>query len=664
MYSNTSPAPLQHHIPHIDGLRAIAILSVVLYHVGFQQLSGGYVGVDVFFVISGFLIINQINNALQNKTFTFKDFWARRVLRILPPYLLVIFTCIAIAPLILIMPDEYSAFSTEVFYSSFMFINHLLLSQQGYFDTDASSKILLHLWSLSVEEQFYLLIPILLFITWRLPRAVLLAIITAFIAISFFASVIYTNSGGKNFAFYVTALRAWEFLIGGMIMTCIPHLRKLSNTLLECIAWLSLFAILLPVFVYTHDTAFPGYTALLPVLGAAGIIATGIVNSNLVVARILSNKTAVYIGLVSYAWYLWHWPLLAFARIYALNGINYFQGLGLILIAFGLAVLTRKFIEIPVVNWRKKHADKMGWNTVIVGCLLCFLTALASIHLIPAGEKRLINNTALLPGQPQELGNCQIKSGTTTLENCIQNRPAGILIGDSHAISAAKPLSDYANRNGSALVGAIAAGCVSIMPLKVYSYDPDMDQHCRSIRDRTKILFQEGFSPSYAVLFSRWNLYNNSDLFGISALDETSRSKDPKPLFIQKTKEFFSELKSNGVKKILVIAPVPTFKHSIPKCVVRADHYHWDRDKECSATTQDVTEERRKSIEWLTKAITEYGDPNVRLLDPFNLFCDSGYCRPYFKETVYFIDTNHPSYKGMEKIISSYPGEFKWVVSH
>src|SRR4051812_35442303 len=149
-----SSARLTAYRPFIDGLRAVSILAVVLYHVGVPGVSGGYVGVDVFFVISGFLIISQIFGALERGSFSFGEFWARRVLRILPPYLLVLVFCMAVAPFVLVMPDEFRQFGREVNRAAAMVINHLFLMQQSYFDTVADTKILLHLWSLAVEEQF------------------------------------------------------------------------------------------------------------------------------------------------------------------------------------------------------------------------------------------------------------------------------------------------------------------------------------------------------------------------------------------------------------------------------------------------------------------------------------------------------------------------------
>src|SRR6186713_2906638 len=147
--------------PFIDGLRAVSILVVVLYHVGIPGIEGGYVGVDVFFVISGFLIISQIVAGMHRGTFSFSEFWARRALRILPPYLLVLAVTAALARFVLVMPDEFRAFSREARDAALMIVNHLYLSQQGYFDTGSDSKVLLHLWSLAVEEQFYLVAPCL-----------------------------------------------------------------------------------------------------------------------------------------------------------------------------------------------------------------------------------------------------------------------------------------------------------------------------------------------------------------------------------------------------------------------------------------------------------------------------------------------------------------------
>lgn len=193
----------------VDGLRAIAVTSVVAYHVGVPGVTGGFVGVDIFFVISGFLIINQIVAALQSGTFSFSEFWSRRALRILPPYLLVIASSAAAAAYVLVTPSEFEAFGKQALFSAVMVVNHLFLEQQGYFDAASNKKILLHLWSLAVEEQFYLFAPMILAALWwlRLSRTTLAIVGAALATASLVGCINWTPTGSsgidKNYAFFL-----------------------------------------------------------------------------------------------------------------------------------------------------------------------------------------------------------------------------------------------------------------------------------------------------------------------------------------------------------------------------------------------------------------------------------------------------------------------------
>jgi peptidoglycan/LPS O-acetylase OafA/YrhL len=297
--------------PYIDGLRAVAVLSVVLYHVGLPFVPGGFVGVDIFFVISGFLIINQIRAGIASGRFSFADFWARRVVRILPPYLLVVAASVVAAPFILVFADEYRQFGTEVAYSGAMASNFLYLGQEGYFNPARDTKVLLHLWSLAVEEQFYLLAPIIMVLIWKLPTKLRNILIAALLAMSFVGCIYWTSLGGdRNYSFYLAPMRAWEFIIGGLVASLASYVERLPSGIGRSLPIAGLTLIVFSVVMFTTEIPFPSYNAALPVFGAVLVIAGCISAPDVAAARALSMRPIVFIGLVSYAWYLWHWPLL------------------------------------------------------------------------------------------------------------------------------------------------------------------------------------------------------------------------------------------------------------------------------------------------------------------------------------------------------------------
>lgn len=308
--------------PFVDGLRAIAILSVVAGHLDLPGVSGGFVGVDVFFVISGYLIINQIAADIRNGRFSLWDFWARRALRILPAFLLVVSACLVLAVVVLVQ-YEYRDFANSFFFATIMQANHYFLAKQNYFENIAYAKPLLHMWSLSVEEQFYIVAPLALIglAAWtsRHSSAVAtrmwIAITAGLLVVSFVLCVALTRDR-HNIAFYIMPARGWELLLGGIVPVCVATVRGWPGRATTALAFAGVAAIAVAVGGFGPETAYPSYRAACPALGAMLIIVSGLADPRNVVARTLATAPFVAIGLVSYSWYLWHWPLLSFLRLF------------------------------------------------------------------------------------------------------------------------------------------------------------------------------------------------------------------------------------------------------------------------------------------------------------------------------------------------------------
>ena len=299
--------------PDIDGLRAIAVLSVVGYHYFAGIVPGGFIGVDVFFVISGFLISTIILGNLDNNRFSYFEFYARRIKRIFPALLLVLLSSMAFGWYVL-FPDEHSQLGKHVAGGAGFVSNFVLWSEAGYFDRAAEIKPLLHLWSLGIEEQFYILWPLLLGIVWRRKLSFLL--IAFLVAALSFVINIYWIGRDPAALFFSPFSRVWELMVGGLLAYVFlfrcdkPHC---SNRLLPLFAPIGLVLIVCSVLWFNKNTPFPGWWALVPTIGSALVIAghpTGWLNQ-----FFLSHPIMVWIGLISYPLYLWHWPLLAYARI-------------------------------------------------------------------------------------------------------------------------------------------------------------------------------------------------------------------------------------------------------------------------------------------------------------------------------------------------------------
>lgn len=318
----------------IDGLRAVAVLSVVGFHAFPDWVRGGFIGVDIFFVISGYLISTIIMSGLARNDFSFADFYSRRVRRIFPALLTVLGACLFIGWFVL-FSDEYMQLGKHIFGGAGFISNFILWRESNYFDNTAYTKPLLHLWSLGVEEQFYLVWPLVLWLAWK--RRVNLAVLTiAIIAISF-ALDVYETGANRVVAFYFPQTRFWELMVGSLLAYLTLYKRDISaNFRTKIVAtpgrdsivgkmlhmgdawgriasWTGASLLAIGLATITREGAFPGWWALLPTLGAALLISAG--REPWLNRVVLSNRLAVWIGLISFPLYLWHWPLLSFSRI-------------------------------------------------------------------------------------------------------------------------------------------------------------------------------------------------------------------------------------------------------------------------------------------------------------------------------------------------------------
>lgn len=666
------PASLTAYRPFIDGLRAVSILSVVAYHAGIPGVTGGYVGVDVFFVISGFLIISQIVEALQRRTFSFGEFWSRRALRILPPYFLVMAFAIAAAPLVLAMPDEFQEFGKEVGHAAVMAINHLFLIQQGYFDGASDTKVLLHFWSLAVEEQFYLVAPLLLAAIWwlrgKLDWPALLNWIAAVVFVASLAGcVLLTGAeGDRNYAFYLSALRAWEFVAGGAIGFLLPAAIRWGNRANAWVAAAGLVAILASVFAYGVDTPYPSWRAMVPVFGAAALILAGLANSNAAAIRLLATPPMVWIGLVSYSWYLWHWPLLALARIRDFGERDFPRDLAICLVSLALAAATFYLLERPIRLWRQKRGKALGWRPVFAGVACCAAVATAGLLSFDAAHKRLeaAIGPEYLPVKASETEYCDLRWASP--QDCIHmayNRPIGLLVGDSQAMSGRNRVAALAATNGGLLASAASPGCMTIDGVTIFMPDAAMAAECTTLgKTVVPALARGDIKPTYAILYARWQIYaTDKPAYQLGAIEAATPPLDQKQVFIAGLHRTLADLRSFGVSRILIVGPTPFFPRSVPNCLYLADRHDMDRARTCGIDRTAADNEVAASRSRIEAAMM--GLAEVRYIDPFGAFCDATRCLPYTGNDILIADTNHLSDAGMDRIVADNRATFEWLVA-
>lgn len=324
----------------IDGLRAIAVIPVVLFHAGYSWIPGGFVGVDIFFVISGYLISSIILHELTSGTFSFARFYERRVRRIIPALLVVLIATLT-AGYFFLLPDEYTSLSQATL-AALAFVPNIYFwnTESTYFGLDIATQPLLHTWSLGVEEQFYILFPALLFFLYRkFSHQTMSRILIALLILSLTANILLADLYTK-YSFYMLPTRVWELLAGIVLsLGILPVIR--NHRIADMIALVGLALIIGTMLMLQETSVFPGINAVYPVLGAALIIYSGAQNQT-VVARLLSHKALVFIGLISYSLYLWHWPITVYTKmVWDSDSSRLF----ILLLSFVLAAASYRFIE-------------------------------------------------------------------------------------------------------------------------------------------------------------------------------------------------------------------------------------------------------------------------------------------------------------------------------
>ncbi|SDA17254.1 acyltransferase family protein [Sphingomonas sp. NFR15] len=429
-----SPEALRYR-PEIDGLRALAVLPVILFHAGVTFFSGGFVGVDVFFVISGFLITGILYREISAGKFSILNFYERRIRRLFPALFAMLAASSAIGWFIL-LPDEFAAFGRQILATCLFMSNILFWSEDGYFDAESATKPLLHTWSLAVEEQYYIIFPLLLWLMVRYARSAIRPIVMLGIVGSLVVSELVLHRFPST-AFFMLPTRAWELLIGALV-ALIP---AYSGRYAAVLAWAGVGAILIPVLTFQESMLFPGIAALPPCAGAAAILWASRGTS---CAVALSNRGLRFFGLISYSLYLWHWPIIVFLGLKF--GMPMSPDLTVVAILLSLAVATAswRFVERPL---RKGGGKPFVWS--FGGACLTAGMSVAAILIVGNGlparftsmQNRMVDlsiregaameaayrcGAAHKIGIRKKVGVCDVGPG---------GRPRLVILGDSEAMA-------------------------------------------------------------------------------------------------------------------------------------------------------------------------------------------------------------------------------------
>lgn len=444
--------------PEINGLRAVAVLSVIIFHAGIEQLAGGFVGVDIFYVISGYLITNIIMTSLEKKEFKLHKFYSRRVKRLFPAALTMIIATLFVG-FIMLTPDKYIDLTASAGHASLFIANVFFMINSGYFDQETAISPLAHMWSLSVEEQFYLIFPILVILAFRLKGKIGVQLLLVSLFSCSLVACILLSETHPHFSFYMLPTRAWELILGGLLIF-IPAIKKQQQQYLYTyVSVLGASLIIFSIIFITEYHPFPSYWALFPALGTALIIYATSSQKN-IINTFLNNALFMFIGKISYSAYLWHWPIIVFYRTYInRRDFTLLESMSLILLSLIVGYLSWYFIEEKC-----RYAKTKPSRTIVMGALTSFSLCIVSLTIFAFGGFPNRISTEGQSVQDRELmQSWKCNEYIQISENiersfCVigasweESSKKGIVWGDSHSFHWAQILNKVASDAGMSFV--------------------------------------------------------------------------------------------------------------------------------------------------------------------------------------------------------------------
>ncbi|WP_295046237.1 acyltransferase family protein [uncultured Paracoccus sp.] len=498
--------------PEIDGLRAVAVLPVVLFHADLALFSGGFVGVDIFFVLSGYLITTLILQDLEHGRFSITDFYERRARRILPALFVMMLTCLPFA-WAWMSGEQARTFLSGVLGTVFFVSNIVFWQRRGYFEPDNSTNPLLHTWSLSVEEQFYLIFPVAMILLWRLGRRPAFLIVVAMFLISLAMSEWgWRNEPNANF--YLAPTRAWELLAGSicafLIRDGFPDRFRMQG-----LGTIGLAMIVASIFYYDKSTPFPSVYALLPVGGTALVILFARTGTS--AANILSWRPFVALGLISYSVYLWHQPLQAFTRIRMVTEPTETVMMGVSLLSLGIGWASWRYVEKPFRASRGWHMPRaaifrlsgaFGLALALIGAgwlAMGGVTAQAALRLGTAKEEHVCSFFG--PLDVRQIQECRDQ---------VAGKPVVVLVGDSHAMVGTPAMRDALRPEGIELVSLAYSSC---LPIPGVERGGAADAGCRKFTGEVYPIAQS-FDPEAIVVASYWTAHLLGDTYSRTSMEE------------------------------------------------------------------------------------------------------------------------------------------------
>lgn len=652
----------------IDGLRAVAVLIVIAFHAFPFWIPGGFIGVDVFFVISGYLITTLIMQRLEYKKFSYREFYASRARRLFPSLIIVLLAC-QIFGWFALLADEYKVLGKHIASSVIFTPNFVFWSESGYFDYAAASKPLLHLWSLGIEAQFYLLWPLIIWISLKRNLSLLKVIIGMLLG-SLLLNLLIVETD-VSAAFFSPLTRIWE-LLSGCLLALMANDKatkfkifkeKLASTRMveHGLALAGLLLLAYGMFFFDQDLLFPGVWALVPVTGTVLIILAG--KNSWLNHRILSNRFLVGIGLISFPLYLWHWPLLSFATI--LEGTKPSEPIrmALVITAFLLAALTYYFVERPIRFGR--HARSKTWLAIaamiIVGSLGWLTYTLDGFKERISHKEVAAQLADLNFDLPESTGwYCEDLKHDSPRCHSTGPDPSVVVIGDSHALMIYSALRERFKAKGQdiGLYGG-SDGCPPLLNVIIQDQGGD-PRNC--LKKGSLAIQRIILDPAIreVILTSRGPMYTTakgfgdveSDQFGSWVLHlqgEEPQARDNESVFSIGLSQTLDALLAAG-KKVTFLHDVPELGFDIRRCASFRPLSFVKKNAETCSVSRTIVEERTRSFRVMVdKLLAQRHD--VKVIDLAEALCDKDWCHGSKDGVLLYIDDDHLSHRGAAFVV-------------
>ncbi len=654
----------------IDGLRAIAVLAVILNHAKIPGFPGGYIGVDVFFVISGFLITKIIVREIEENQFSFIKFYERRIRRIIPA-LSVMLAFVLVAGFVMFDINRLQSLAKSVIAAILFYANINFWSEAGYFDAPSQLKPLLHTWSLAVEEQFYIFFPIILILATRYTNKHK-SMILFFIFVCSLGAAAYQVSQNQVTAFYLAQFRIWELIIGSLLAIHIDNILlspKISNSL----SILGMVLIVSPIFFYSEHTSFPGLTALPSVFGTVFVIYGNTRNYG-IIKKALEIPFLTFFGKISYSLYLWHWPLLVFTKYYLITPPTLIENLYVLSLIFFTSILSWKFIETPFRS--KSFLNTKG--------IYRFAVIVFAILMIPSGIFYIFDGFLNVSGIVGKTTS-NLNDKQWSFEECdvnLYDAPAEIPIcvlgeksqettfmiwGDSHAPTFGKGVQKSAEENAVSGILTYNKACPPLLDIKV---DPQHgDISCDTYNNMVIQYLRNHPEIESVILASRLTIYLegttykqeegiNPKLFDLKIGFEGQPTQEV--IFREGLERTLSALQSMG-KKVYIIVPLPEIGYDVPSANYIAQRTGRNLNEIIAPSLREYLERTEKTRSVLSFSQENYG---AHLIEPWKGLCASSVCKVSIDGNPLYKDDDHLSVFGSEYLSPLFDSVFKSLSHH